>query len=62
MAGSFEIDFLDVETAKSGNAITLRYSVNGTEGVHVVDGGYLDTGDRLSRRMRQPYYPPSPTV
>lgn len=30
MADYFEIDFLGVETAKSGDAITLRYSVNGT--------------------------------
>lgn len=36
MADYFEIDFLGVETAKSGDAITLRYSVNGNAGVHVV--------------------------
>ena len=39
MADNFDIDFLGVETAKSGNAIMLRYLVNGIKGVHVVDGG-----------------------
>lgn len=52
MADCFEIDFLGVETAKSGDAITLRYSVNGTEGVHVVEGGYLDTGDQIVEHLK----------
>src|SRR5260221_14501556 len=55
MADYFEIDFLGVETAKSGDAITLRYSVNGTEGVHVVDGGYVDTGDQIVEHLRTYY-------
>ncbi|EPC7375480.1 competence protein ComEC [Pseudomonas aeruginosa] len=55
MADYFEIDFLGVETAKSGDAITLRYSVNGTEGVHVVDGGYLDTGDQIVEHLKTYY-------
>lgn len=36
MADYFETDFLGVGTVKSGDAITLRYSVNGNAGVHVV--------------------------
>ena len=55
MADYFEIDFLGVETAKSGDAITLRYSVNGTAGVHVVDGGYLDTGDQIVEHLKTYY-------
>lgn len=55
MADYFVIDFLGVETAKSGDAITLRYSVNGTEGVHVVDGGYLDTGDEIVEHLKTYY-------
>lgn len=47
MADSYEIDFLPVETDKSGDALAIRYTVNGVTGVHVVDGGYLDTGDAL---------------
>ena len=55
MADYFEIDFLGVETAKSGDAITLRYSVNGAAGVHVVDGGYLDTGDQIVEHLKTYY-------
>ena len=36
----FEIDFLDVEAAKSGDAITIRYCKNGVQSIHVVDGGF----------------------
>lgn len=55
MADYFEIDFLGVETAKSGDAITLRYSVNGATGVHVVDGGYVDTGDQIIEHLKKYY-------
>ena len=55
MADYFEIDFLGVETAKSRDAITLRYSVNGTKGVHVVDGGYLGTGDQIVQHLKTCY-------
>lgn len=43
----FEIDFLAVETLKSGDAITLRYKVEGNEFIHVVDGGFADTGEKV---------------
>lgn len=55
MADYFEIDFLGVETAKSGDAITLRYSVNGVTGVHVIDGGYIDTGDQIIEHINTYY-------
>jgi len=55
MADYFEIDFLGVEAAKSGDAITLRYSVNGAKGVHVIDGGYLDTGDQIVEHLNTYY-------
>lgn len=55
MADFVEIDFLAVETAKSGDAITVRYSVNGTTTVHVVDGGFLDTGDKLVEHLKTRY-------
>lgn len=47
MAESIEVDFLGVETAKSGDAIAVRHIVNGYSSIHVIDGGYLETGDRL---------------
>lgn len=55
MANFYELDFLAVETDKSGDAITLRYSVNGVTGVHVVDGGYLDTGDQVVEHIKKYY-------
>jgi len=51
----FEIDFLDVETAKSGDAILLRYSIEGSKFVHVVDGGYIDTGDQIINHLNTFY-------
>lgn len=55
MADFVEIDFLAVETAKSGDAITVRYSINGTTTVHVVDGGFLDTGEKLVEHLKTNY-------
>lgn len=50
-----EIDFLGVETAKSGDAITIRYRVNDRVGIHVVDGGFIDTGDQIIEHVRKYY-------
>jgi hypothetical protein len=47
-----EIDFLAVETGKSGDAIGIRYSINGETTVHVVDGGFLDTGEKLVEHIK----------
>jgi beta-lactamase superfamily II metal-dependent hydrolase len=55
MADSYEIDFLPVETDKSGDAIAIRYTVNGATAVHVVDGGYLDTGEALVEHLSTLY-------
>ncbi|WP_412479600.1 competence protein ComEC [Azonexus sp. IMCC34839] len=55
MAEFVEIDFLAVETAKSGDAITIRYSDNETTTIHVVDGGFLDTGDKLVEHLKTRY-------
>nr|WP_295075133.1 competence protein ComEC [uncultured Roseateles sp.] len=55
MTDFVEIDFLAVETAKSGDAIAVRYSVNGATTVHVVDGGFLDTGDKLVEHLKTQY-------
>lgn len=38
MADFFEIDFLGVETKKSGDAIAIRYEQEGNRTIHVVDG------------------------
>jgi beta-lactamase superfamily II metal-dependent hydrolase len=51
----FEIDFLDVESDKSGDAIALRYEIGGQTSIHVVDGGFQDTGDSLVAHIRKYY-------
>lgn len=55
MTDYYEVDFLSVETAKSGDAITLRYSIDGIESIHVVDGGYVDTGDQIVEYLTKHY-------
>jgi beta-lactamase superfamily II metal-dependent hydrolase len=55
MADYIELDFLDVESEKSGDAIMVRYSVAGSEAVHVIDGGYVDTGERVVGHLKKWY-------
>jgi beta-lactamase superfamily II metal-dependent hydrolase len=59
MSDFFEIDFLDVESKKSGDAIPLRYELNGVSWIHVVDGGYQACGDKVVNHIRTYYGNPS---
>jgi hypothetical protein len=59
MADYFEIDFLDVESTKSGDAICLRYEINGQTSIHVVDGGFQSTGDKLVEHINKYYSNPT---
>jgi len=59
MTDSFEIDFLDVETTKSGDAIAMRYTIDAVTQIHVVDGGYVDTGTSLSAHIKKHYDNPN---
>ena len=59
MVDFFEIDFLDVEAKKSGDAIPLRYSINGNLRIHVTDGGFQNTGDSLIKHINKYYGNPS---
>ena len=59
MADFFEIDFLDVETKKSGDAICLRYELNGETYIHVIDGGYQTTGEKLVSHIKKYFDDPS---
>lgn len=52
MADYFELDFLSVETKRSGDSICIRYSVGEQTRVHVVDGGYIDTGDQIIKHLK----------
>jgi hypothetical protein len=39
MADFYEIDFRQVHTSKSGDAIAIRYQIGAHWWVHLVDGG-----------------------
>ncbi len=55
MSDTLELDFLDVESDKSGDAITVRYTTGGVQTVHVIDGGYVDTGDKVVAHLKKWY-------
>lgn len=58
MSDFFEIDFLDVESKKSGDAIPLRYSIGGVTRIHVTDGGFQATGDLVVKHINKYYGDP----
>lgn len=61
MSDFFELDFLDVERSKSGDAIAIRYEINGKRNVHIVDGGFKGseneegTGDKILNHIKKYY-------
>jgi hypothetical protein len=57
----FEVDFLKVEAKDSGDAIALRYRLNGITSIHVVDGGFEETGDHVVEHI-QKYYGSAPVI
>jgi len=59
MSDFFEIDFLDIESPKSGDAIPLRYEVNGVTRIHVVDGGFQDCGEKIVKHIGSYYGNPT---
>lgn len=59
MADWYEIDFMGVEADKSGDAIPLRYSINGQTYIHVVDAGFQGTGESVVRHIRRYYGSPT---
>ena len=59
MSDYYEIDFLAVETKKSGDAIGIRYQISGATSIHVVDGGFQSTGVDLAQHIRSYYANPS---
>lgn len=58
MEDFFEIDFLDVESKKSGDAIPIRYSINGTLRIHITDGGFQATGELVVNHINKYYGSP----
>lgn len=59
MSNYFEIDFLDVGNGKSGDAIPIRYNISGITRIHVVDGGFQETGEKLVNHINKYYDSPT---
>ncbi|MDF4639329.1 MBL fold metallo-hydrolase [Vibrio parahaemolyticus] len=54
-----EIDFLNVESNKSGDAIPIRYRKDGVTRIHVTDGGFQKTGEKIVEHINSHYGNPS---
>jgi beta-lactamase superfamily II metal-dependent hydrolase len=55
----YEIDFLNVDSKKSGDAICIRYQANGIQRIHVVDGGFQATGEKVVAHINEHYGAPT---
>lgn len=55
MGDFFEVDFLQVYSDRSGDAIALRYQFGQQWSVHVVDGGYTRTAPNIASHIRNRY-------
>jgi hypothetical protein len=55
MTDYYEIDFRQVHTVKSGDAIGIRYQIGTHWTVHLVDGGYSTTAPDLAKFIRDTY-------
>lgn len=58
MSDFFEIDFLDVGAKQSGDAIPIRYEIDGRTRIHVTDGGFQSTGESLVEHIKKFYDAP----
>ncbi|MEA1898358.1 MAG: MBL fold metallo-hydrolase [Bacteroidota bacterium] len=59
MSDYFEIDFLNVGNGQSGDAIPIRYNISDDTRIHVVDGGFQETGESLVDHINKYYDTPS---
>lgn len=55
MSDFYEIDFLQVNTTKSGDAIAIRYEKDGEQQIHIVDAGYASTAEKLIEHIEKHY-------
>ena len=55
MPDYYEIDFRQVHTSKSGDAIAIRYQIGKQWFVHLVDGGYSTTAPDVSHFIKAVY-------
>ena len=59
MSDFYEIDFISVDSSRSGDAISIRYRSGESTQIYVVDGGFLETGEKLVEHIRKYYDNPS---
>ena len=59
MTDFYEIDFWEVESKKSGDAISIRYQIDGIEYIHVIDCGFVDTGPTIVAKINKYYDQPN---
>lgn len=59
MSDFYEVDFIDVPSNKGGDAIAIRYCLNGQIKIHIVDGGYIETGDKITSHINKYYNNPT---
>ena len=55
MGDYYEVDFLQVHSERSGDAIAIRHQIGQYWYVHVVDGGYNSTAPVLAQHIRGRY-------
>lgn len=55
MADFYEVDFLPVGNSTSGDAICVRYEINGKKFIHVIDGGYEEDGQKVLDHLSDYY-------
>ena len=58
MSDYFEIDFLDVDAKDSGDAIPIRYKIGDVTRIHVTDGGFQKTGNKVVEHINKYYDDP----
>lgn len=58
MSNYYEIDFLKVGETRSGDAITIRYQIDGVITIQVVDAGFKDTGPEMVNHINTYYDKP----
>lgn len=59
MADYFEIDLWDVESARSGDAISVRTVINENQKIYVTDAGFQSTGESVCNKIREHYGNPN---
>ncbi len=59
MSDFFEIDFWSLDSDQSGDAISLRYQIDGVQFIHSVDGGFQKTAESIVKNIKKYYNDPS---